>query len=87
MLKIVIEVIGWAAAMTMLVAYMLLTMGRLASHSARYQWLNILSGTGFVLNSGWNGAYPSAALNLVWMGIGLYGLIRSAHRKPVAPSL
>jgi hypothetical protein len=34
------------------------------------------------VNSGWNGAYPSAALNLVWVAIGLYGLFRGARVHP-----
>ena len=75
-MKILIEVIGWTAAALMLSAYMLLTTGRLSSHSLLYQWLNVLSGAGFVANSGWNGAYPSAFLNLIWMAIGLYGVVR-----------
>ncbi len=85
MLKLAIETIGWIAALTMLTAYMLLTTGRLTSHSARYQWLNVLSAAGFILNSGWNGAYPSACLNLVWMAIGLYGLVRPPRPEPAAP--
>ena len=81
-MKILIEVIGWAAAATMLSAYVLLTTGRLSSHSAVYQWLNVLSGAGFIVNSGWNGAYPSAFLNFVWMAIGLYGVVRTLRRTP-----
>jgi len=81
-LKILIEIIGWAAAAMMLSAYVLLTTGRLSSSSAYYQWLNVLSGAGFIINSGWNGAYPSAFLNLIWMGIGLYGVVRGARLRP-----
>jgi hypothetical protein len=80
--KIVIEIIGWAAATMMLSAYLLLTAGRLSSRSPVYQWLNVLSGAGFIVNSGWNGAYPSAFLNLVWMTIGLYGVLRGARVYP-----
>lgn len=72
-MKILIEIIGWSAAAMMLSAYVLLTTGRLSSRSGLYQWLNVLSGAGFIINSGWNGAYPSAFLNVIWMGIGLYG--------------
>jgi hypothetical protein len=36
--------------------------------------MNVLSGAGFIVNSGWNGAYPSAFLNVIWMGIGIYGV-------------
>jgi hypothetical protein len=81
-LKILIETIGWSAAAIMLSAYLLLTSGRLRSTSALYQWLNVISGAGFIVNSGWNGAYPSAALNFVWMAIGLYGVFRGARVLP-----
>jgi hypothetical protein len=27
-----------------------------------------------VVNSGWNGALPSAAMNLVWIGIGVVAI-------------
>ena len=36
--------------------------------------MNILGAAGFVVNSGWNGAIPSAAMNVIWIGIGLYAL-------------
>jgi hypothetical protein len=84
MLKLTIEVIGWTAAVVMLLAYMLLTAGKLGSRSPTYQWLNVLSAAGFILNSGWNGAYPSAFLNLIWMAIGFYGLFRRPKSEPGA---
>jgi hypothetical protein len=83
-LKILIEIIGWSAAAMMLSAYVLLTAGRLTSRSPVYQWLNVLSGAGFIVNSGWNGAYPSAFLNLIWMAIGLYGVVRGTRLRPRA---
>jgi hypothetical protein len=42
--------------------------------------MNILGAAGFVINSGWNGALPSAAMNVVWIGIGVYAL--QQQRKP-----
>ena len=68
----------------MLSAYVLLTAGRLSSRSPAYQWLNVLSGAGFIVNSGWNGAYPRAFLNLIWMAIGLYGVVRGTRLRPRA---
>jgi formate hydrogenlyase subunit 3/multisubunit Na+/H+ antiporter MnhD subunit len=85
MLKVLIEVIGWTAAAMMLAAYFLLTAGKLNSRSSSYQWLNLCSGAGIVVNSGWNGAYPSAFINVVWMAISLYGLLRVA-RATSAPA-
>jgi len=74
MLRYSIEIIGWLAAAMMLSAYLLLTMGKLSARSNLYHWFNALSGAGFIINSGWNGAYPSAFINVVWMLIGLYGV-------------
>ena len=74
-MKYAVEFIGWAAAAMMLSAYLLLTAGRLNSRASAYHWLNVLSGLGFIVNSGWNGAYPSAFINVVWAAIGLYGVL------------
>ena len=82
MIKLTIEVIGWAAATMMLSAYLLLTAGKITASSRLYQWLNVLSGAGFIINSGWNGAYPSAFINVVWMMIGLYGVSRRRIATP-----
>lgn len=75
-MNILIEVVGWLGALLILVAYGLLSSGRLDSRSRSYQLLNIVGAAGFIVNSGWNGAYPSAALNVAWMGIGLLALRR-----------
>ena len=81
-MKAVIEIVGWAAAVMMLSAYVLLTMGRVSARSKVYHWLNILSGAGFIVNSGWNGAYPSAFINVVWAAIGLYGIFGHSIGTP-----
>ena len=85
-LTIVIEIIGWVAALLILAAYALLTAGKLEAQSRAYQWMNVLGAGGFVVNSGWNGAIPSAALNVVWAGIGLAALWRIAQRKDSSTS-
>jgi hypothetical protein len=79
--ELAIEVIGWVAALLILAAYALLTAGKLKADDRAYQWMNVLGAAGFILNSGWNGAIPSATLNIVWAGIGLVALWRIAHRK------
>jgi hypothetical protein len=81
-MKVTVEVIGWVGAALILGAYALLSTGRLRAESLTYQLMNILGAAGFVVNSGWNGALPSAAMNVVWMGIGIYAL-RQRRRLPV----
>ena len=80
-LDFAIEVIGWVAAIAILAAYALLTAGKLRANDRAYQWLNVAGAAGFIVNSGWNGAIPAAALNVIWAGIGLAALWRIARRK------
>jgi hypothetical protein len=84
-MKYAIEIIGWVAAVMMLSAYVFLTKGKLSGHSKLYHWLNVLSGAGFILNSAWNGAYPSAFMNVVWAAIGLYGIFGRPVLEPESP--
>ena len=79
-MKLAVEVIGWAGAALILGAYALLSTGKLRAESVSYQLMNVLGAAGFVVNSGWNGALPSAAMNVIWIGIGLYALRRG--RRP-----
>jgi hypothetical protein len=72
----VIEAVGWLGAMLVLGAYILLVLERVDSRSPRYQWMNVIGSAGFIVNSGWNGAIPSATLNTIWLGMGLYALAK-----------
>lgn len=84
MLEYAIEAIGWAGALLILGSYILLSTGRLSGQSRAYQWMNVIGASGFVVNSGWHGAIPSTALNVVWAAVGLATLWRIA-RAPVQP--
>lgn len=75
-----IEAAGWLAALLILVAYGLLSSGKLDGKSRLYQWMNIAGSIGFIVNSGYNGAIPSVALNIVWMLIGAAALYRFRAR-------
>lgn len=71
---ILVEVMGWVAALLILLAYILLTLGHLKAQSVSYQAMNVGGAFGLLINGWVNRAYPSAALNLVWLGIGAYAL-------------
>jgi hypothetical protein len=75
-MRILIEIAGWIGMVLILTAYALLTMGKLEPRSTAYHVINIVGAIGFIINSGWNGAIPSAALNVIWLGIGIFGLLR-----------
>ncbi|OQW71065.1 MAG: hypothetical protein BVN33_16520 [Proteobacteria bacterium ST_bin13] len=76
MVTIFIEIIGWAAALLILASYLLVSTGRLSGTSVTFQWMNVIGAGGFILNSGWHGALPSAVLNVAWAGIGIFTLLR-----------
>jgi len=81
-MKLFVEIVGWIGATLIVGAYALLSAGKLRGDSRTYHVMNIVGAAGFVVNSGWNGAYPSAALNVVWIGIGAYALLQR-RRLPV----
>ncbi|MBY9065532.1 hypothetical protein K1X12_01395 [Hyphomonas sp. WL0036] len=74
--ELFIEVAGWAGAALILGAYILLSMGRLQGNSPAYQWANVIGAAGFILNSGYHGAIPSVAINILWVAIGVFALWR-----------
>lgn len=81
-LNLAIEIIGWVGAVLILTAYLLLSAGKMTGQSRAYQWMNVVGAIFFVVNSGWNGAFPSAVLNVIWTGIGLFTLWRIARMAP-----
>ena len=81
-IEIAVEAAGWGGAALILLAYLLLSLGRLTGQSPLYQWMNVAGAAGFVVNGWWHGAIPSAALNVLWMLIGGFALIRLARKGP-----
>ena len=84
--ELLVETVGWLGAALILLAYGLLTAGKLQAQSYAYQGMNVVGAAGFIVNSGWNGAIPSAALNVVWAGIGLFAMTRLARRRGPGPA-
>ena len=85
-LDLLMEVAGWIGALLILAGYGLLSAGKLDAKSPAYQWFNVVGAIGFIANSSWNGAWPSAALNVIWVGIGAVALWRIIGRKASSTS-
>ena len=79
--QIAVEVVGWAGAMLILLAYLFLSADKLSSQSLVYQGMNIVGATGFVINGWWHGAIPSAALNVLWLLIGAVASWRIIRKR------
>ncbi|HEY5721720.1 MAG TPA: hypothetical protein VIT45_05310 [Allosphingosinicella sp.] len=82
--EIAIEAAGWTGAALILLAYLLLSMGRLTGQSAVYQAMNLVGAAGFTINGWWHGALPSASLNVVWGLIGAFALWRILAKRRAA---
>lgn len=78
MTEIAVEIGGWAGAALVLLAYFMLSMGRVTGRSRLYQWMNVVGAAGFAVNGWWHGAMPSASLNILWALIGAVALWRIA---------
>lgn len=76
-----VEIVGWCAAALILASYVLLSLGKLQANSVAYQGMNIVGAAGFIVNCWINGAIPSAVLNVIWLGIGLFALSRILRRR------
>ena len=76
-----VEIAGWAGASLILLAYLLLSIGRLTGRSVTYQAMNVAGAAGFMVNGWWHGAFPSAVLNVIWMMIGALALWQILRRR------
>ena len=75
----IVEVIGWVGAGSLLLAYGLLSAKRIGA-GVVYQLLNLAGAVGLAVNAVAHGAWPSACLNLIWLVIGLVALRRERHQ-------
>jgi len=73
----ILEIIGWLGTILILIAYFLVSTKKIEPTSKTYQFLNLFGALGVGLNSFTHRALPSVGINLAWMLIAIYALIRS----------
>lgn len=79
-MDLLIDAIGWVGAALLLIAYGFTSTGRLPPEGGRFQSLNLVGALALTANSAYHGAWPSAALNIVWIVIGIFAVIRGRRR-------
>lgn len=79
-MDLLIEVTGWAGAAALLLAYGLLSSGRISSGTV-YQVLNLGGSVALAVNAFYHRALPSAVLNVIWLIIGVAALRSLAARR------
>jgi hypothetical protein len=79
--QLFVEAVGWAGAILILLAYLLLSAGKLTGQSLTYQLMNVFGAAGFIINGWWHRALPSAVLNVLWLLIGGLATWRLVRRR------
>jgi hypothetical protein len=79
--QLAVETVGWIGALLILLGYLLITTGKLTGKSLLYQAMNVFGAAGFAINGWWHRALPSAALNVVWLLIGVIASWRILKRR------
>lgn len=78
--KIVMDVLGWAGAVLYLIAYGLVSAKKVTGDSWTYQGLNLVAGAFLIINTLYLRAYPSAGLNIAWVGIAVLTLAQKFRK-------
>lgn len=78
--KIVMDVLGWAGAVLYLIAYGLVSAKKVTGDSWTYQGLNLVAGAFLIINTLHLRAYPSAGLNIAWVGIAVLTLAQKFRK-------
>ena len=81
MTVLLINILGWTGDALLLLAYALVSSKRCAGDSALYQSLNILGALLLIINSFYFSAYPSVGVNVAWVGIAVFTLVKTARKQ------
>lgn len=71
-----IEIIGWIGSVLIVGAYLLNIQGKIDAKDTRYIWANLVGGICFIIHTYTHKAYPSVAVNIVWVVIALFAIFK-----------
>lgn len=74
--KFWIDVFGWIGSVEVILAYALISNGNVHGKSVSYQLLNLTGSVFLIANTVYYHAYPSTAINGVWMVVAIIALIQ-----------
>jgi hypothetical protein len=71
-----IDIIGWIGGIEVLIAYWLISTKRVHESSLFYHLLNLTGAILLIINTISIGAYPSAFVNVVWVAVAGYSIVK-----------
>jgi hypothetical protein len=75
------NLVGWLGTLSYIIAYFLLSLGKLKAEQKTYHLLNILGAVGLIVNAIHLNDYPNIIVNVVWFAIGFAALIYIIKKK------
>ena len=76
-----IDILGWIGSVEVILAYALISNEKVHGKSVSYQLLNLTGSIFLTANTVYYRAYPSTAINFVWMVVAIVALIQAWTKK------
>jgi len=73
--------LGWIGTFAYLIAYLLLSTGKLKGDQKLYHMLNIMGAIGLTYNAVALSDYPNVIVNIVWAVIAVWAILLIQRRK------
>lgn len=80
-MKLTIDIIGWAGSAMVVIAYILISLHKVNAASMIYQILNVAGSALLIVHTIYYHTAPAAALNVVWLCVGIIAIIRIRTSK------
>ncbi|HEY8401923.1 MAG TPA: hypothetical protein VIK89_11710 [Cytophagaceae bacterium] len=80
-MKTIIDIIGWIGGLEVLLAYFLVSSQKIKGTGLVYQYLNLTGAIFLIINTVYLSAYPSAFVNVIWVGIAGYSIYKYFRTK------
>ena len=79
-MQLLADALGWVGAVALLLAYALVSFRKLSPQGKTYQALNIFGSFLLIINTAYHQAYPSTAVNVIWIVIAVVSLLGAGGR-------
>lgn len=80
-MDILFNTIGTVGVFLILLAYFLITRGKLTGESLKYHLLNLVGASLLLISLMWDWNLPSVIIELCWIAISIYGLTKIYRAK------
>jgi hypothetical protein len=79
--KLIIDIIGWTGSVMVVIAYASVSYEKIKISPYMYQVLNASGSLCLIINTFYYHAFPSALVNIIWLMIALFALIKLKTRR------